>query len=223
MTTAELNQKAGEMKKAQSKLKRRYRVANGLMICAFLSLGMYANAQPSPLPAGVDKVCSIQFDKDTKYPARVEDGALSCLQRAAKSLKDNPAKKLVLIGTADIVKDIRAVENGHMRETEDATGADVRFEDLAAYRAVNTKGYLVRWLHLDPTRILPTTNEWIDGQYVTFYLVPGGADFNHNYLGTTKTNENPCTITPCYTPDEESLQVQPRSRIPEDPKKEQGN
>jgi len=208
--------------KAQTKLRTFRNAGKGLMICTFLGLAVHANAQPSPLPPGVEKVCSIQFDKNTKYPARVEDSALSCLQQAAKSLKDNPSKKLVLIGTADIVKDIRAVENGHMRETEDATGADVRFEDLAAYRAVNTKGYLVRWLHLDPTRILPTTNEWIDGQYVTFYLVPGDADFNHNYLETTKTNENPCTITPCYTPDEESLKVQPRSRIPEETKKVQG-
>jgi hypothetical protein len=209
--------------KAQSKLTTFNKAGKGLMTCIFVSLAVYAHAQPSPLPVGVEKVCSIQFDKDTKYPARVEDSALSCLQQAAKSLKDNPAKKLVLIGTADIVKDIRAVENGHMRETEDATGADVRFEDLAAYRAVNTKGYLVQWLHLDPTRILPTTNDWIDGQYLTLYLVPGDADFNHNYLGTTKTNETPCTITPCYTPDEESLQVQPRSRIPEETRKAQGN
>jgi len=208
--------------KAQSKLTTFNKAGKGLMTCAFLSLAVYAHAQPSPLPVGVEKVCSIKFDKDTKYPARVKDSALSCLQQAAKSLKDNPVKKLVLIGTADIVKDIRAVENGHMRETEDATGADVRFEDLAAYRAVNTKGYLVQWLHLDPTHILPTTNEWIDGQYVTFYIVPGDADFNHNYLGTTKTNETPCTITPCYTPDEETLKAQPRSRIPETTKKVQG-
>jgi len=213
----------GEIMKAQIKLTRLNNLASGLMACALLSLGLCAKAQPSPLPAGVEKVCSIQFDKDTKYPARIEDSALSCLQQAAKSLKDNTAKKLVLIGTADIVKDIRAVENGHMRETEDATGADVRFEDLAAYRAVNTKGYLVHWLHLDPTRILPTTNEWIDGQYVTFYLVPGDADFNHNYLGTTKTNANPCTVTPCYTPAEERLKVQPRSRIPKAAGKVQGN
>lgn len=186
----------------------------GLMAFAFLSLATGAGAQISPLPAGVEKVCSIQFDKYTKFAARVEDSALPCLQQGVKSLKDHPDKKLVLVGTADIVKDIRAVENGKMRETEDKTGADVRFEDLAAYRAVNTKGYLVRWLHADPTRILPTTNEWIDGQYVTFYLVPGDADYNHNYVQTTKTNENPCTITPCYTPDEESLTAQPRSRIP---------
>ncbi|MFT4114886.1 hypothetical protein, partial [Silvibacterium sp.] len=59
-------------------------------------------------------------------------------------------------------------------------------------------------------------------QTVTFYLVPAAADFNHNYLGTTKTNERPCTITPCYTPDEESLAAQPRSQIVETPSHSHG-
>ena len=48
-----------------------------------------------------------------------------------------------------------------------------------------------------------------------FYLVPGSADFNHNFLATTKTNEKPCTITPCYSPDEETLTAQHRPRIVE--------
>jgi hypothetical protein len=222
-TTARFNEHSGGMMHAKSKSIRWKHLGRGLMAPAILGLAIHASAQPSPLPAGVEKVCSIQFDTDTRYPARVENGALPCLQQAVKSLKDNPAKKLVLIGTADIKNDVQAVKNGQMRETEDETGADVRFEDLAAYRAVNTKGYLVRWLNVDPARVLPTTNEWIDGQYATFYLVPGDADFNHNYLETTKTNENPCTVKPCYTPDEESLKVQPRSRIPEEAKKEPGN
>jgi hypothetical protein len=51
------------------------------------------------------------------------------------------------------------------------------------------------------------------GQSVSVYFVPGDADFNHNYLGTTKTNERPCTVKPCYPTDEESLAAQPRSRI----------
>jgi hypothetical protein len=191
------------------------RLSRGLASLVLFSLATRANAQISPLPAGVTKVCSIPFDKDAKFPARVEPGALPCLHQAIRALKTHPSQKLVLIGTADINKDSQAVANGQMREKEDTTGADVRFEDLAAYRGVNTKGYLVQWYHLDPARILPTTNEWIDGQYVTFYLVPGDADYNNNYLGTTKTNENPCTVKPCYTPDEESLKSQPRSRIPD--------
>jgi hypothetical protein len=121
--------------------------------------------------------------------------------------------KLVLVGVKDPSKDHEASENGKMRETEDTTGLDIRLEDLAAYRSLNAKGYLVRWYRIDPARILPTTDESDFGQTVTFYFVPGDADFNHNYLGTTKTNERPCSVKPCYPADEESLAAQPRSRI----------
>ncbi|WP_158791972.1 hypothetical protein [Granulicella sp. L60] len=161
----------------------------------------------------VDKICVVHFDKNPRRPARVEESALSCLDEAAKRLKGRPDLKLVLVGVADLVKDYAADKNGKMRETEDKTGYDVRLEDLAAYRALNTKWYLTRWYGIEPARILPTTDESIQGQDVTFYLVPGAADFNHNYLGTTKTNEKPCTIKPCYSPDEETLTAQPRSRI----------
>jgi len=171
-----------------------------------------AGAQKA-LPSGVEKVCSIQFDKDTRRPARVEDSAVPCLEEAVKRLKTNPNVKLVLVGVKDLAKDHEAAENGKMREAEDTTGYDVRLEDLAAYRSLNTKWYLTHWYHLDPARILPTTDEALQGQDVIFYLVPGDADFNHNYLETTKTNERPCTVKPCYPADEESLQAQPRSRI----------
>jgi hypothetical protein len=180
---------------------------------AFCCLTSGASAQSVSLPSGVEKICSIPFDKDARFPARVEDSALSCLLQAVAGLKAEPARKLVVVGTADLKKDSQTLNNGDMRDSEDTTGADVRFEDLAAYRALNTKGYLVQWYHIDPARILPTTNEWIDGQYVGFYLVPGDADFNHNYIDTTKTNENPCTVKPCYSADEESLKAQLRPRI----------
>ena len=194
------------------------RTSAGFIFCVLFVVSVSGGVLAQSLPPGVETVCSIQFDKDTKRPARVEDSALSCLKEAADRLREKPGMKLVLVGVADPVKDHEADENGHMRETEDATGLDVRWEDLAAYRSLNTKWYLTRWYGIDPVRILPTTDESIQGQDVTFYLVPGTADFNHNYLGTTKTNERPCTIKPCYSPDEESLKAQPRSRIPE-PKK----
>jgi hypothetical protein len=180
-----------------------------------LALAATGAGQDAPLPPEVERVCSIQFDKDTRRPARVEDSALPCLKKAAQKLRDNPGAKLVLVGIADPVEDHEADANGHMRETEDATGLDVRWEDLAAYRSLNTKWYLTRWFRIDPARVLPTTDESVHGQEVTFYLVPAAADFNHNYLGTTKTNERPCTVKPCYSPDEESLKAQPRSRIRE--------
>jgi len=190
-----------------------FRVCEGAILCALFSSSAGAEAQVALLPAGVEKLCAIQFDQDQKRPARVEDSALPCLELAMKRMTADATVRLVLVGVKDPTKDHEASENGEMRETEDTTGYDIRLEDLAAYRSLNTKGYLVRWFRIDPARILPTTDESRFGRTVTFYLVPGDADFNHNYLGTTKTNERPCTVRPCYPADEESLAAQPRSRI----------
>jgi hypothetical protein len=165
------------------------------------------------LPAGVEKLCTIQFDKDLRRPARVEDSALPCLKDVAKTLKARPDRKLVLVGVSDPVKDHEEKDAGMERETEDKTGLDIRFEDTSAYRAVNTKSYLVSQLGIDPSRILPTTNEGRHGQDVAFYLVPADADFTHNYLNTTRTNEHPCTVKPCYDRREETVEAQPRSAI----------
>ncbi len=189
------------------------RFCGGALLCALFGSSVGAKAQVAPLPEGVEKLCVIQFDRDQKRPARVEDGALPCLELAVKRMTADATVELVLVGVKDPSKDREASENGRMRETEDTTGYDIRLEDLAAYRSLNAKGYLVRWYRIDPARILPTTDESDFGQTVTFYLVPGDADFNHNYLGTTKTNERPCTVKPCYPADEESLAAQPRSRI----------
>jgi hypothetical protein len=188
-------------------------VSAGILLCFVFSGTLSAPGQTAATPPGVEKLCSIRFDKDAKRPARVEDSALTCLNEAAQRLKERPDVKLVLVGVSDLVEDQAADENGHMREAEDDTGYDVRLEDLAAYRSLNTKWYLTRWYGIAPRRILPTTDESLHGQDVTFYLVPGTADFKHNYLDTTTTNENPCTVKPCYSPDEENLTAQPRSRI----------
>lgn len=202
------------MKGRMPNTRRPRRTLPAVLLIALSSFCAIVYAQTAPPPAGVTRLCSIRFDKDAKRPARIEDSALSCLQLAAKRLRANPDAKLVLVGVKDPAKDHESSKNGHMREEEDATGYDVRLEDLAAYRSLNTKGYLTQWYGLDPTRILPTTDESRRGQSVTFYLVPADANFNYNYLGTTKTNERPCTVTPCYPPDEETLAAQPRTRIP---------
>jgi hypothetical protein len=173
--------------------------------------------QPPPpkliLPAGVERLCSIQFDQDDKRPARVEDSALPCLNEVAKTLKQRPDRKLVLVGVSDPVKDHEEKDAGEEREGEDMTGLDIRYEDTSAYRAVNTKDYLTRFYGIAPSRIIPTTNENRHGQDVAFYLVPGDADFLHNYLDTTRTNERVCTVKPCYDTREESDSPQPRERI----------
>jgi hypothetical protein len=176
-----------------------------------------ADRQPPPpkliLPAGVEKLCSIRFDEDAQRPARVEDSALPCLNEIAKILQQRPDRKLVLVGVSDPVKDHEEKDAGEDREGEDMTGLDIRYEDTSAYRAVNAKDYLTRFYGIAPSRLLPTTNENRHGQDVAFYLVPGDADFLHNYLDTTRTNERVCTVKPCYDKREESDSPQPRERI----------
>ena len=172
-----------------------------------------APAQRLPLAAGVQKVCSIEFDKDSKRPAQVEDAALPCLEQAAKKLKDDPNVKLVLVGISHPLYDHAEDDHGMEREGEDMTGLDIRYTDVAAYRAVNTKLYLTQWLKADPTRILPTTDEYALGRKLIIYTVPADADFFHNYTRTTPTNESKCTIKPCPDPDEDVLTPQVRGRI----------
>jgi hypothetical protein len=171
-------------------------------------------AQRTPLPAGAEKICSISFNKDPKRPARVEDSALPCLQEAAEKLKQTPQIKLVLIGISHPLYDHADEDRGMEREGEDPTGTDIRFSDVAAYRAVNTKAYLTQWLGSDPVRVIPTTDEYALGQSVLIFSVPADADFFHNYTRTTPINESKCTITPCPNPDEDVLTPQPRTSIP---------
>jgi hypothetical protein len=173
-------------------------------------------AQQKPLPAGVTKLCSIDFSKDAKFPARVEDAALPCLQQAADALNSTPDIKIVLVGISHPLYDHSEEDRGMEREGEDMTGTDIRFSDVASYRAVNTKDYLAHWLGADATRIIPTTDEYSLGQRVTLYTVPGDADFWHNYTKTTPINESKCTIKPCPNPDEDVLTPQPRAKIKTD-------
>jgi hypothetical protein len=170
-------------------------------------------AQRLPLARGVEKVCSIDFDKDERLPARVEDDALPCLEQAAKKLKDTPNIKLVLVGISHPLYDHEEADHGMEREGEDTTGADIRFSDVAAYRAVNVKAYLTQWLGTDATRVIPTTDEYTLGRKVIIYAVPGDAGFFHNYTKTTPTNESKCTIKPCPDLREDVLTPQPRPRI----------
>jgi hypothetical protein len=193
-------------------------VARSMLFLSVLSLASFSAGQTDPipkliLPAGVEKLCTIQFDLDQRRPARVEDRAFACLKEVAKILKDRPDRKLVIVGVSDPVKDHEEKDSGMERESEDHTGLDTRYEDIAAYRAVNTKWYLTHFFKIAPSRILPTTNESRHGQDARFYLVPGDADFLHNYLNTTRTNEDPCTVKPCYDPREETLDAQPRKAI----------
>jgi hypothetical protein len=68
----------------------------------------------------VQALCSIDFDRDLKGPARVNNEAKACLDEVALNAQSQPDAVLVLVGN-----------NG-----ETLTNAS---KDLAAQRALNTK------------------------------------------------------------------------------------
>jgi hypothetical protein len=184
-----------------------------VLAAILLCVGKFSPAQRLPLASGVEKVCSISFKNNAGHPARVEKDALPCLEQASRKLKEEPQIKLVLVGISHPLYDHEDAERGMEREGEDMSGTDIRYSDVASYRAVDTKDYLTHWLGADPARIIPTTDEYSLGQGVLIYTVPSDADFFHNYTHTTPINEAKCTIKPCPNPDEDVLTPQPRAKI----------
>jgi hypothetical protein len=154
----------------RSKVSASVLTSTGFTFCFLFAASVMGRGQVrSPLPSEVEKVCSIRFDKDARSAQRAwKIAPFRVSKKPRRDCGRMPALKLVLAGVADPVRDHEADENGHMRETEDSTGLDVRWEDLAAYRSLNAKWYLTRWYGIDPVRILPTTDESIQGRMSLF-------------------------------------------------------
>jgi hypothetical protein len=170
----------------------------------------HAFAQASTQP-GLQPICTVSFAADKVYPARVPDSAAPCLTKAAQALAATPGSILVLIGTADRAKDWSP--NGMMRETEDTSGKDLRFWDIAAYRAVDTKAYLAQWDGAPAGRIAART-AYTASQKVALYLVPSGTDLRSAFPRTVPIFEDPCTMKPCPKPEEEDMHPMHREKIP---------
>ncbi len=163
------------------------------------------------------KLCTVSFKDDPKLPARVPDSALACFKKAAHELGNAPNDILVLIGAADRTKEM-VTTNGKSRADEDMTGEDLRFWDIAAYRSVNTKAYLVQWQKVPANRIAART-AYFDAQTVDLYLEKADADLKKMFPDTVPIFEDPCTMKPCPKPEEEDLHPQHRNMIPEPAKK----
>jgi len=127
------------------------------------------NAPPPPAVPSVQKLCSITFDHDKKRPARVDNDAKGCLDDVALNAQRSSDASLVVVGVS----------------ATDAT--------LAAQRAVNTKAYLVTEKGIDASRISVRTSS-AGSDEVDNYLVPAGANFDHDNPGTTAVDES--TVTP---------------------------
>jgi hypothetical protein len=191
--------------------------ASFLCVSAGLVLSLPAQARAQTLSGERVKVCSVFFTEDPKRPARVPDSAFACFSKATHELSNAPADILVLIGAADRKKEM-VTTNGKSREDEDMTGEDLRFWDIAAYRSVNTKAYLVQWQKIPANRIAART-AYFDAQSVDIYLEKADADLKKMFPDTVPIFEDPCTMKPCPKPDEEDLHPQHRNMIPQPVKK----
>jgi len=133
---------------------------------AMTSVGVIA---PAPPPAAVapmaSSLCSVNFERDTKRPTRVDNEAKACLDDIALALQRSSDARLSLVGNEDAKEqaaDAKAAKSHHAKPGP------------AAQRAINTKDYLVTEKGIDASRIMVYTGA-DDAQTVTTSLVPAGA------------------------------------------------
>jgi outer membrane protein OmpA-like peptidoglycan-associated protein len=135
------------------------------------------NAPPPPPAPTTSALCSINFDRDKKRPARVDNEAKACLDDIALNLQRTSDAKLAVVGDKD-----SAEKNG---------------DQLAAERAVNAKAYLVTEKGVDAGRISVYTGS-DNGKTVTTTLIPAGATLSTS--GLTPVDESAVTAKPRTAP-----------------------
>jgi len=135
------------------------------------------NAPPPPPAPTTSALCSINFDRDKKRPARVDNEAKACLDDIALNLQRTSDAKLAVVGDAD-----SAEKNG---------------STLAAERAVNAKAYLVTEKGVDAGRISVYTGSE-NGKTVTTTLIPAGATLSTS--GLTPVDESAVVAKPRTAP-----------------------
>ncbi len=112
------------------------------------------NAPPAPPAPQTQNLCVLNFERDTRRPARVDNEAKACLDDIALNLQRSADAKLGLVGNAG--------------------SGEKQGPKLAAQRAENAKGYLVNEKGIDASRISVYTGS-SDAKTVTTTLIPAGA------------------------------------------------
>jgi outer membrane protein OmpA-like peptidoglycan-associated protein len=126
-------------------------------------------APPPPPQPKTQTLCSINFDRDKKRPARVDNEAKACLDDVALNLQRQSDATVIVVG--------------------DSASDEKMGPKLAAQRAVNAKDYLVKEKGIDASRVQVRTGTEA-GKQVQNYLVPAGANFDSDVQGTTQVNED---------------------------------
>jgi outer membrane protein OmpA-like peptidoglycan-associated protein len=142
----------------------------GQSASATTTVTVVAPPPPPPPPAPTTSaLCSVNFERDTRRPARVDNEAKACLDDVALSLQRSSDAKLAVVG------------NSNTKEKDLLKRKNAKAVDLAAQRAVNTKDYLVTEKGIDPSRVQVYIGQ-TDGQTVTTTLVPAGATLDTSGL-----------------------------------------
>jgi outer membrane protein OmpA-like peptidoglycan-associated protein len=140
------------------------------------------NAPPPPPAPTTSALCSINFERDTKRPARVDNEAKACLDDISLNLQRSSDAKIAVVGNS--AADEKVEKRHHKAEGE----------KLAAERAYNTKQYLVTEKGIDGSRISVYTGT-TDGKTVTTTLIPAGATLDSS--GLTPVDES-AMMTPVH-------------------------
>jgi len=133
------------------------------------------NAPPPPPVPTTSALCSINFERDTKRPARVDNEAKACLDDISLNLQRSSDAKIAVVGNSSADEKVAT-------KRRKAVG-----EKLAAERAYNTKQYLVTEKGIDGSRISVYTGT-TDGKTVTTTLIPAGATLDSS--GLTPVDES---------------------------------
>jgi hypothetical protein len=100
------------------------------------------------------ELCAIQFERDPRRPARVDNEAKACLDGIALNLQRASDARIALVGNA--------------------SSKEKKGSKLAAQRAANTKAYLVTEKGIDAGRVAVYTGSQ-DAKTVTTIMIPAGA------------------------------------------------
>jgi outer membrane protein OmpA-like peptidoglycan-associated protein len=129
------------------------------------------NAPPPPPAPTTSALCSVNFERDARRPARVDNEGKACLDDISLNLQRTSDAKLAVVGNAG--------------------STEKRGSKLAAERAVNTKAYLVTEKGIDASRISVYTGS-TDGKTVTTTLIPAGATLDST--GITPVDESAVNV-----------------------------
>ena len=126
---------------------------------------------PGPPVAKTRALCSVDFARDAKRPARLDSEGKACLDEVAENAEHHPESTLVLVG-GDAPRSPRRGET----------------EVLAIQRSIDARDYLVNDKGIDPQRIQVRKGNAASTALDT-YLVAAGADFEMDVPGTTVIDE----------------------------------